>query len=282
MRAAVAKGRARAGESSTAVASATAIGRRSETTTSTSASTSTAAAASSSSTTTTATNGITGSSITIPVSRRVAKTLTDGNGTVTPLLRGLDDMLSQGRHRVGVDIVFETDVRVATGVGADGAIKNVHAVLDSTGALVVKVERVNVPHDDVVAEGGHVGQAGAVAVAIGGPHVSGEIAEGAAEEFLVQRHLLAAAGGIESVEVGMVKGVGSHLVALGGHAADDIGVGGLAGVSPVETVDEKGGLDAIPGEEIQKLAGVHKRSVVKSDGNGARRAAGGDADSIWH
>jgi len=187
-------------------------------------------------------------------------------------------MLGERLHGPLMHVVLETDVSAAA-ARRDRVVEDGHAGPDGAGRVVVVIQRVDVPHDDVVAQRGHVGEAAAVAVTIGRAHVRREEAEDIPHNLLHSRHLLPPVGRGEPVEVRVGEGVGGDLVALGVHPPQDIRVGRLARVAPVDAVDEEGGLGAVACEDVKELGGVDEGAVVEGYGDGSGDGACCDLDA---
>lgn len=133
-------------------------------------------------------------------------------------MRRLYDMCCERLHGPLVHIMLETDVRVPAAIAAHRTIKNVHACLDRRRAVVVVVQSIDIPSDDVIAQRAHVGQARASAVAVRGPHVRREIAKDVLQEAFEERHLLSPPGRVERVQILVLVCMRTDLVSLGYHA----------------------------------------------------------------
>lgn len=131
-------------------------------------------------------------------------------------------MFGEGIGRLAVDVVVQDDIADRARIAGGEIVKGSDRVADQIWRVVGVVLCVEVGGDDVVAEVGHVGFAGAVECQVGGPHVGGEEAEDVAECDFGFVHFVASGGRGKGGEIGVVPGVGGDLVAFVVRAFDDV------------------------------------------------------------
>jgi len=172
-------------------------------------------------------------------------------------------------------IMLQADVLASAAV-RNRVVEDVLAVLNQGGGLVVVIQGVDIPADHVVSERREVRQAGSIAVAVRRAHVRRDGAKHLSSQLLDAGHLRSPVIRGDSVEIGVVPGVGADLVAGVDHAPEHVGVGSFADLAEVVAVDEESDLGAVAVEEVEQGRGVDEGAVVKGDGDGAGHRACGD------
>ena len=149
-------------------------------------------------------------------------------------------------------LVHDDDVPVPEGVA--------HIAHQPVGVLVFPVPRIHGAPDH---RHPCLGQHPAVPAAIGGPKIKARLPRaphpGGLGDGLGGGADLLADGGVAAVgQIGVVVGVVAHLVTLGHHPADLVGIG-----AHLIAVDKEGGLGPMVPQDIQNGVGIGPRAVVK-------------------
>jgi hypothetical protein len=198
----------------------------------------------------------------VPVSSRVAETVTNGDTLVSQVGDGLQHVLGQVVCGLLVNVMLDVKP-LSTTLSSRTALSDVTAepilrALDLVGAVLVVVISVNVEVNDVVTEISHVSLTLASAAGVRWAHVGGDLSDNVAESHLVLPHLLLAVDLGDGTEVQVGPGMRSELVTLLVHALEDIGeLGGNVDLALVDVVtsDEECGLCIVLLHQIQDMGG---------------------------
>lgn len=213
--------------------------------------------------------------VAVPVSQGLVHALAHGDTLEATCLESLDHGDGEVESGKLVNVVSDGKLALSSRVGGvDGIAEVVLSDLDLLAGELVVIIGIQVEVRDDVAKLLENILADSVARRVRRTHVRRVLADDVANGHLVLDHLIVDLSLSDPGKILVGPSVGSNLVTIGNHAADDstpLLINGT--LSKVDTSNEEGGLETGSSELVQDLVSVNVWTIIVSDGNGSGLAA---------